>query len=254
MSVASTSSTAPMKNEHRMFLQGIMCRKLINATEVKELLRSCNRANGSCNNEVDITGFISTINKNIEPFHMLISKCVGEQDGKQFYALINTQDSPLTRLSTDYTSNELDLFQQLLENVVESEEGYVSSTVVLNLTDQLQKKMSKMEAQDLLDRFEEERWIIQANGKVSLSALSILEFDQYIRETYADIVVICQLCKRIALQGDKCEKCDLKIHSHCSKRFFQNMSEKKCPKCHSRWSSDGDRRTSLRASKRSSQN
>lgn len=237
-----------MKNEHRMFLQGIMCRKLLNANEVRELLRTCCNLNESNSNDVDIATFINTINNNIHPFHMLISKCIAEQDGKQFYALINDQESPLTRLATDYTSSEVEFFKCLIETIVHSEQGCTSSTAALNLVDVLSKSMSRTLIQQLLSRLEEDKWIIQVKGRISLSPLAILELDQFIRDTFADVVTTCNLCKRLTLQGQNCRNCDAKFHLHCAKRYFQDM--RYCPSCKAPWPSGSECPTSARASKR----
>lgn len=62
----------------------------------------------------DIVPFIRVINTNIEPFHMAIVKCTSERDGRDFYALVNRQECAITRLSSRYTSLELQLFQKLV--------------------------------------------------------------------------------------------------------------------------------------------
>jgi ribosomal silencing factor RsfS len=54
----------------------------------------------------------------------------------------------------------LHFFKQVEAIVVESESGRIGSRLALNIVDRLEKKMSKTEAEILLERLQSERWIL----------------------------------------------------------------------------------------------
>ncbi|MBN3282823.1 NSE1 protein, partial [Polyodon spathula] len=43
---------------------------------------------------------------------MQIRKGMSEEDGQQYYALVNLVDTEITRMASDYSENELDLFRK----------------------------------------------------------------------------------------------------------------------------------------------
>jgi len=227
-----------MKRQHQAFLQGIMCKKMLPADEVKKLFLKCHK---QANVEMPdflktISSFITLINRSITPFGMKIHKGIEELYGKPFYVLVSEQETEITRMADNYSGVEIELFRKLVDLVVMSETGNTSSKNVLNLTSTLEKHMTKSDAEKLLERFEEDMLITQVRGKVSLSTLSILELNRYFEVMYPESIVKCAMCKQMVLQGVNCPNCELKIHNHCAKRYW--TSEKKCPQCRVDWPID----------------
>ncbi|XP_076441281.1 non-structural maintenance of chromosomes element 1 homolog isoform X3 [Babylonia areolata] len=173
--------------------------------------------------------FIRTINTEILPFHLEVKKGICEQDSTNYYCLVNNVENNITRLSSDYTANELEFFKKLVEMIVETE-GCVGSRAALNIVERLDKKMLKQDAEYLLERLCSEQWILQKEGKVSLSVRSILELNQYIQQVYPDSVKVCNICNLIVLKGESCEECGVKLHHHCAQRYFSNSRDNpRCP-------------------------
>ena len=52
--------------------------------------------------------------------------------GTNYYALVNQTEHPLNKLSPHYTPVQLELFKRIVEEVVTSETGTVTSIQVLN--------------------------------------------------------------------------------------------------------------------------
>ena len=67
----------------------------------------------------------------IHPFTQ-IKKCICEVVGTNYYALVNQTEHPLNKLSPHYTPVQLELFKRIVEEVVTSESGTVTSIQVLN--------------------------------------------------------------------------------------------------------------------------
>lgn len=234
-----------MKDSHRLFLQSFMSRGLLGAKEVKLLYKTCcqkfeeyypDSENERKNHLLEL---VQTINRFIHPFHMEIKKGVGEEDGVSYYCLVCTNESAITKLASDYSPNDLEYFKKLVESIVESDQGHIGSTAALNLTEKLQKKMSKDDAQNLLSRLEKAKWITLTSGRVSLSTRSLLELEQYILDMYEDSTSCrCNACKHICLKGQTCDNCGTKLHFYCASRFFRGMENPKCPnsECGTPWS------------------
>ncbi|XP_066869304.1 non-structural maintenance of chromosomes element 1 homolog isoform X3 [Kogia breviceps] len=104
-------------------------------------------------------------------------------------------------MASDFAENELDLFRKALELIIDSETGFASSTNILNLVDQLKgKKMRKKEAEHVLQKFVQNKWLIEKEGEFTLHGRAILEMEQYIRETYPDAVKVCTICHSLLIQ------------------------------------------------------
>ncbi|XP_022235247.1 non-structural maintenance of chromosomes element 1 homolog isoform X1 [Limulus polyphemus] len=232
---------ADLGDHHRLFLQSLMCRKICSAPETEELYHTC------CRN-FDIEGDqffirlngelsqnINSINKHIKPLHMEIRKGLAEDTGMQYYALVNTTESSISRLSSDYSSADLELFKKILEKVVLADNGVISSMVVLNLTHELEKRMSKKEAEHLLARLVEDKWLIQEEGEISLSPRTLIEMDKYLKEMFGENLQTCLMCKQIVLKGKSCKDCQIKLHGHCANRCFQGRGRAQCPRCGCDW-------------------
>ncbi|KAL3869497.1 hypothetical protein ACJMK2_042171 [Sinanodonta woodiana] len=232
-----------MTDSHRLFLQAFMSRGILDAKEVKSLFRtSCEKfktfiADNEEERRHQLTEFVITINNNIKPFHMEIKKGVSEEDGSNYYGLVNISESSITLLASDFTTNELDLFKKLVESIVDSDTGSVGSTDAINLVETLDKKMTRNDAQELLKKLESNKWIKVMNGQVSLATRAILELEQYIFDMFPAIATRCNMCKKLCLKGQSCDSCPVRLHFHCASKFFSRQEVPKCPAsdCKSPW-------------------
>ncbi|XP_076441280.1 non-structural maintenance of chromosomes element 1 homolog isoform X2 [Babylonia areolata] len=195
-----------MNQAHKAFLQAFMTKSVQKGKEVKELYKHCCEQYSEPYSSVEqernqqMVTFIRTINTEILPFHLEVKKGICEQDSTNYYCLVNNVENNITRLSSDYTANELEFFKKLVEMIVETE-GCVGSRAALNIVERLDKKMLKQDAEYLLERLCSEQWILQKEGKVSLSVRSILELNQYIQQVYPDSVKVCNICNLIVLKN-----------------------------------------------------
>ncbi|XP_067128366.1 non-structural maintenance of chromosomes element 1 homolog [Centruroides vittatus] len=223
-------------DEHRLFLQGFMWKKICRAGEVMKLYKDClRRAQKNCDAS-ELSLFVNKINSHIRPMHMEIRKGIEEDTGINCYALVNMTNSSLSCLSSDYSISELEFFKKIVEMIVLSDDGVASSVSLLNLTDDMvDHKISKKEAEDLIERLVADKFLSKNDGIISLSVRSMIELDPYFREVYEENIKICLMCKQIVLQGQICADCDAKLHSHCATRYFRNKNELKCLNCGSQW-------------------
>ncbi|KAK3767115.1 hypothetical protein RRG08_017988 [Elysia crispata] len=223
---------------HRLFIQSMMSRGMMNISEVKEVISECG-LDVETEFKDKVVKFVRLINQHIGPINLEIRKGLEEENGQPYYILANTAETSISRLSSTYSPNELELFKKLIESIVENEDGKIGSLAAMNLTDKLEKKIGKEEAENFFNRLEDDRWIRKnTNGKISLSVRSIVELDQYIKDVYPDYVKFCSLCTKLCLQGRGCENCGAKFHIRCSNVFFNKQgSNKTCPEpnCRAPW-------------------
>ncbi|XP_078611298.1 non-structural maintenance of chromosomes element 1 homolog isoform X1 [Branchiostoma floridae x Branchiostoma japonicum] len=235
-----TMATA-MTDAHRMFLQSIMTHGALKAREVKALYKKCCETFRRPLEHDNLGKFVNEINHHVGPFSMMIQKGVSEEDGVQYYALVNMMESDITRLASDYTETELEFFKKVLDLIVDSDTGVASSTDVLNLTDQLyeeqNRKMRKKEAEDVIRRMVRDRWLNEHQGEISLSVRGILELKPYLTDHYKEDIRHCCLCEQIALKGQLCQSdsCEAKMHYFCANRYFRDKDQPRCPRCKAEW-------------------
>ncbi|RUS78374.1 hypothetical protein EGW08_013867 [Elysia chlorotica] len=223
---------------HRLFIQSMMSRGIMNITEVKEVLSECGIDVGTEFKD-KVVRFVRLVNQHIGPINLEIRKGVEEEDGQQCYVLANTAETSISRLSSTYSPNELELFKKLIESIMENGDGKIGSLAAMNLTDKLEKRIGKEEAQNFFNRLEDDRWIRKnSDGKMSLSVRSIVELDQYIKDVYPDYVKMCSICTKLCLQGRQCENCGAKFHFRCSNVLFSKQGNNRtCPEpnCRAPW-------------------
>ncbi|XP_063284974.1 non-structural maintenance of chromosomes element 1 homolog [Pelobates fuscus] len=225
-----------MNDSHRRFIQVLMSHGIMEASAVRKLHRHCCEIHKVHYVHDKLDDFIDVINKHLKPVFMEIRKRFGEDDGKRYYALVNTVENDVAKMATDYAENELELFRRALDLIIESTNGFASSTYILNLADNLQnKKMRKKEAEQLLQRFVQDKWLIERDGEYTLHTRCLMEMEHYMRNNYPDLMKICNICRDITIQSQACVVCGIYIHLPCVEKYFKGHAEPSCPQCSEPW-------------------
>ncbi|XP_078520320.1 non-structural maintenance of chromosomes element 1 homolog [Lissotriton helveticus] len=225
-----------MTDSHRRFIQVLMSHGIMEGSEARALHRHCCEVHKVHYAHDKLDDFINVINAQLQPLFMQIRKGMSEDDGRRHYALVNLAETEVTKMSSDYAENELELFRKTMDLIIMSDNGLVSSTNVLNLTDQLQtKKMKKKEAEQVLQSFVQDKWLIEKEGDYTLSTRCIMEMDHYIHTAYQDVVGTCNICHSIVIQRQTCETCGIQMHLPCVAKYFKGQTEPHCPSCNEFW-------------------
>lgn len=227
-----------MGDSHRRFLQSMMANGILEEKAAKSLHRYYREIHNTQPTNDKLDDFIATINSALQPMFMQIRKGMSEDSGQQYFALVNMAETDITRMSSDYADNELELFRTTMDLIVDSESGRASSTDILNRADGLtSKKLKKSETENLLNRLVQDRWLDMKRGEYMLSTRCIIEMDTYIRTMYQDQVKECHICRNIVFQSQICDNpaCGIKIHNPCVARYFKGRTEPRCPSCEDFW-------------------
>lgn len=226
-------------DSHRRFLQSLMVQRIVDEEEAKKLCRQCCVVHKEHYTEDKLEEFIRVINSRLEPMFMRIRMGASEDDGMQYYALINTANTELTRMSSDYTDNELELFRRTLDLIMSSDSGTAESTDILNSADSLKTcKLTKSAAESLLKRLVLDGWLLEHRGDYTLSTRCIMELEPYFRAMYdEEQLKVCMVCHCLAFKCQTCVNptCSVKLHQPCALRYFTNKGVHKCPQCSEMW-------------------
>lgn len=222
---------------HKYFLQAMMQKGVVTEQECKALLVESCETVGDDATEYKLNSVIALINKKIQPFHLEIRKGINEDDGLDIYALISITDHDINHLAIGgyFSKTEIEIFRRMVDLIVGSPDGVVSSTEVLNITEDLgQKTISKADVELLISKLVKQQWIGENDGIVFLTARSVLELEPYLKNQPQDIIVYCCICKNMVLRGLRCSSCRSKIHNYCAATYFRGRSEseRKCPSCY----------------------
>lgn len=225
-------------NPHKYFLQAMMQKGSANNTECNSLMEQCFRVSEQEANigRWTLTSFIASVNKHIQPFHLEVRKGNDEETGQDVYALISVTDHDINHLviGGTFTKIEIEIFHQAVDLIVSSNTGMVSSTDILNITEELpQKNILKSEIEVLIAKLVKQKWLGEKDGMVYLTPRSVLELEPYIKNELKNEVAYCNICKRMVLRGVSCQGCRRRIHMYCASTYFRgrSMEECKCPVC-----------------------
>ena len=219
------------QDEHRIFLQGMMCQGILKEKDVYALH---NKALKMCDISIPETkadqnsllaNNIQTINKELRKVGLLIKKGQDEDSGKSFFLLVNTQSRMIGSsrelassvqvmsrssrvcsnnknlyLKTQWSSQELEYLRLIATEILESDRKEISSTEALRLTDQVGKKAGKklsMEAAEAtITNLIRAMWLKETKGKFMLGVRFIGEMESWMVEVMGqENIKHCQVGK-----------------------------------------------------------
>ncbi|XP_048465248.1 non-structural maintenance of chromosomes element 1 homolog isoform X4 [Rhincodon typus] len=103
---------AALNESHRRFLQTMMSQGILEGSMMRKLHKHCCETHKAHYRHDQLDEFIKNINTHLQPLFMEIRKGMSEDDGQQYYALINLAETEITRMAFDYTETELELFKK----------------------------------------------------------------------------------------------------------------------------------------------
>lgn len=222
---------------HRMFVQGLMTRGIIDPDEFDHLFNLCLlRAKVKPPNQHTEhrqkakKAFISTIKSTIESKTSLKLLLVYNEESKQMkrsLLLSNQMDrsrdsNQLTiKAMVTFLPHEIEFLQLLVHEILEDEMREVPQTPALNLSKKVKKKkMTLDECNELLHRFIEHKWLVLSKeSNIRLSTRFIYEMEPFLKDEYGHIQDLkCTSCHKIVIRSIACpnEDCDSQFHVYCA--------------------------------------
>lgn len=232
---------------HRMFVQSMMNRCIITATEFNQLFemicKNCNIHLDNYNKSTYQKTLIMTCNTVLDnKCNMKIIKVGDEEYAKIISSLILVNRTDRSKDTTKLTirdqvtfaPHELEFLKLILDEIMENPMRQIKSTKALNLCKNLDKSIKKIqphEAEMILQKLKSNKWLVENSGILILSTRFIYEMEPFLREVYVDYINNCSLCRKIVIRCIVCpnEDCDSKYHMYCAKGVDKCNS--RCKNC-----------------------
>jgi len=239
-------------DEHRIFLQGMMCRGVLDSNEVHDLLRRTLKA---CHIDIPqkkeeciimIGVIVGIINDEISTLGLKIEKGKDEDTGKAWYMLINNSSRMVgnnrdlgTSVQSQWSALELEYLRLVATEILQSEERVISNRQALQLTDQVGKnggkRMTMEGAEVTVNKLLAARWLklVEGNSKLALDVRFIGEMESWMVEIMgADKMAYCKACRKLVVRGVFCSNCDTAAwHHYCAEKIIKKEVDVKCLDC-----------------------
>jgi len=238
-------------DEHRIFVQGIMCKGILNH---KEVLALHEKALKATNTEVPekkserqemLVKMMQVINENLEKVGLIIRKGVDEDSGESFFMLVNTQERVTAtgghdlarKVQGEWSSAELEYLRLLATEILQSDSKSITCTTALNLTHNVAgKRLSMTEAEKSINKLLAAKWLKQiTKDSMALGVRFLGEMEGWMSDVLQGDVSKCPTCRKIVVRGTECPSCDVIYHRYCLSRQLakakEGGKEMKCLKC-----------------------
>ena len=122
----------------------------------------------------------------------------------------------------------------ILNEIMENPMRQIKSTNALNVSRNLihpRKKIQPHEAEMILQKFVDKKWLVENSGTLILSSRFIYEMEPFLKDVYTGFVNQCSLCRKIAIRCIECpdKNCENKYHVYCVREIRQKTRQS--PKC-----------------------
>ena len=238
---------------HRMFVQAMMKQYSIAVSDFNKLFETICK---NCNIHLDAftksdkqKALIRATNKVLESkCNMKIIKVYDEELTKKVSSLILINKTDRSRDTNKLTikdqltfsPRELEYFKLILDKIMENPMRQIKSTKALNVSRTLihpRRKIQPHEAEMILQKFIDKKWLVNNSGTILMSIRFIYEMEPFLKDVYPGFVYQCSLCRKIAIRCIECPdgNCDNKYHVYCVREMRQKtrQSPPKCAKCKS---------------------
>eukprot|EP01113_Clastostelium_recurvatum_P004161 TRINITY_DN11833_c0_g1_i2.p1 TRINITY_DN11833_c0_g1~~TRINITY_DN11833_c0_g1_i2.p1 ORF type:complete len:236 (-),score=44.54 TRINITY_DN11833_c0_g1_i2:74-781(-) len=229
-----------LSDEQKMMLQAFMAQHVLSEGDVIASLSKILAADPARVRVSDVDTFLSPINESLRFMNLEIKRGMDEADGMFYYGLINNKHDKVVEKATLFDIKELALYKKIMEKIVDSKKGEISSTEATNLYKGAELTVAQTE--DCVNRLVHDRWLTNTRGQLSIGIRGILELRVYLAEEFGeDKLRQCALCSEMLVKGTPCpnEDCPAIMHKGCITRWFQQPGVRKdahkCPKCQSTW-------------------
>lgn len=138
---------------------------------------------------------VNEINREISKQCYKIVFSVCEVSNQNQVALLNTKNDDISKLQISYSTIELEYFNAILQEILNSEEHRITFIVCINITSTLTSQFSRDSGQKVLNKWLKGGYYVKRGDYIHLGPRTILEFTAYLRSSRPDS--ICNLCSEI---------------------------------------------------------
>lgn len=169
------------------------------------------------------------INSQLDKFNLNIARGVDDQNGEVFYALICIRENNISKLSSIYSPEQLEVLKAALELCITKNGRFASKKIVKMMLNKNVKFPVINDIYNTIDEFVREKYF-QPHGLYYYPLpRTLIEFNVYYRTYYKDLIRECVLCKQICLRPVTCEHCSTFLHKICADKYY--VDQDRCVGC-----------------------
>lgn len=230
-------------DSHRMFAQAMLSRGIVNGLEITNLFKiCCQKGELEIDDPAqDKKDFLLCVNSRLSKLNLKLKNIADEvdTDKKSFLALVNLTDrsnetSKLTiKAMNTFAPFEIEYLKLIIEAIIYEPGKQVGLTMALNACSSVKtKKLGVVDAQRILDKLHQNKWLIINRDKLRFHPRFIAEMEPWLKDMYPDFVNTCTACQKLVIKSLYCpnEDCEGVYHIHCIyDRKVKNRG--KCLRC-----------------------
>ncbi|XP_018580379.1 non-structural maintenance of chromosomes element 1 homolog [Anoplophora glabripennis] len=222
---------------HRYFVQYM----LQNGTStVNNAITYCRHVSqGKVDSMTHLKTLVIEINREISKQFYKIVFFVCEVTNQNVVIWLNTKNDDISKHQISFSTIELEYFDSILKEILNSEEHRITFIVCINITSTLTSQFSRDSGQTVLNKWLKGGYYVKRGDYIHLGPRTILEFTAYLRSNCPDS--LCNLCSEIVFTGKKCNECNKLLHSHCLSTYLSNQNV--CPCCRNEWTQASEEET-----------
>jgi len=201
--------------------------------------------------DAEVLNTMGIINRRLAGLNLCIERYIDDNDTSgnttstdeiaYIYALINKKSTKVLQISTSFSEKEMKVISFLFDLMFDDDSSDGDSPTrrehySLARYDTLNKIRSNFgytmtDAQQLMTRLVLDGWLELFDTSYSLTARSLLELKDYLKEKYASVSA-CWACGQLLVRGLECKvtDCPVRFHSKCY-QFYKvaHQNEASCP-------------------------
>ncbi|KAJ0177845.1 hypothetical protein K1T71_006718 [Dendrolimus kikuchii] len=209
---------------HRFMLRTIASKGAISLSETEQILQ-----NVAGDEEVSIRDIVQGINNKIRPFQQQIKITTDELTDEEVVIFLSLGYDDATKSQKLFSTNELEYFRVLLEQIMTTETRQITGIHAMNLAGNI-KSFTKTDAQKILNTWCRMQYLVKEENNYALGVRAIHEFEGYFRQNMPDTIEECCLCKQIVFRGCNCPACAKAVHTRCLNHYLEKVEKWPCCK------------------------
>ncbi|XP_011305379.1 non-structural maintenance of chromosomes element 1 homolog [Fopius arisanus] len=178
-----------------------------------------------------VEGQIQMINEKIAPYNFVIKSANCELSGMKYWIFTANVMDKVMNYPGRFTRVQLEYVRKVFSEIINSEEGYISTITCINVRSQMTGQLSATEAESTLTMMIDQMWVHQQGDNVYMGVRSVGELMPYFRESYADGLNACLMCRNTIFHGYRCENCQGVSHLYCIAKAVKYQKNLKCLGC-----------------------
>lgn len=142
---------------------------------------------------------IVTLNDQIKKFNQILTIVKHPLNGEEYVVFGLTLANEACKFQPTYTELETTLFHDILGVLIENREDYsMNWNDIYTIPSQRESQhISKQRIQELQEIWTEQGYLLQQDEKIYLGPRALVEYSNYFRAKYPELVAECPLCRNL---------------------------------------------------------